>query len=90
MSNIIQITKKSEQELRESGVFQWPIWTCEISEFPWEYFDRESCYLLKGIVEVTVDEKVYRFEAGDYVVFPKGLACHWKVISPVRKHYQMG
>jgi hypothetical protein len=25
--------------------------------------------------------------AGDLVVFPAGMSCTWKVLVPVRKHY---
>jgi len=29
-------------------------------------------------------------EAGDFVVFPKGLTCRWNVLQPIRKHYSFG
>ena len=83
----IVITKLSENEMIEMGVRSWPIWSCEISEFDWEYSDEESCLLLDGEVEVKSEFETVRFSAGDFVVFPKGLKCYWKVISPVRKHY---
>jgi uncharacterized cupin superfamily protein len=25
--------------------------------------------------------------AGDLVTFPRGMSCTWKVVEPVRKHY---
>ena len=83
----IVITKLSENEMVEKGVRSWPIWSCEVSEFDWEYSDEESCLLLDGEVEVKSEFETVRFSAGDFVVFPKGLKCYWKVISPVRKHY---
>ena len=83
----IVITKLSESEMIEMGVRSWPIWSCEVSEFDWEYSDEESCLLLDGEVEVKSEFETVRFSAGDFVVFPKGLKCYWKVISPVRKHY---
>ena len=83
----IVITKLSENEMIEMGVRSWPIWSCEISEFDWEYSDEESCLLLDGEVEVKSEFETVRFSAGDFVVFPKGLKCYWKVTSPVRKHY---
>ena len=83
----IVITKLSENEIIERGVRSWPIWSCEVSEFDWEYSDKESCLLLDGEVEVKSEFETVRFSAGDFVVFPKGLKCYWKVISPVRKHY---
>ena len=48
----IEIVKLTEKGLTEKGVFSWPIWACEISEFDWEYGEQESCLLLEGEVEV--------------------------------------
>ena len=88
--NIISITKKTDFELDALGVRSWPIWTCEVSEFPWEYAEKETCLLLEGDVEVNTEEETVRFGVGDFVVFPKGLKCTWKVMKPVRKHYNFG
>ena len=88
--DIISITKKTDSELETLGVRSWPIWTCEVSEFPWEYAEKETCLLLEGDVEVNTEEETVRFGVGDFVVFPKGLKCTWKVMKPVRKHYNFG
>ena len=88
---MIQVEKPSEEKLRELNVRSWPIWTKEISEFPWEYDETETCYLLEGDVEVTpVSGKPVKFGKGDLVVFSSGLKCTWKIISPVKKHYKFG
>ena len=87
---IIQIAKLTDQEIKEKDVQSWPIWSCEISEFDWEYDQRESCLLLEGEVEVSCDNEAVKFAIGDFVVFPKGLKCRWKVLKPVRKHYAFG
>jgi hypothetical protein len=42
-----------EGKLKEMGVFDWPIWTKELSEFPWHYDEQETCYFLEGDVVVT-------------------------------------
>jgi len=39
-------------------------------------------------VTVTYDGGSVSFGAGDYVEFPQGLSCVWKVTKPVRKHYE--
>ena len=83
----IEIIKLSGSKITEKNILQWPIWTCEVSEFNWEYSDEEACLLLEGEVEVSSEFETVRFSAGDYVVFPKGLKCRWKVMQPVRKHY---
>ena len=84
---MIEIKKLSNVEYELQNIKSWPIWTCEISEFDWEYDSQESCYLLDGSVQVMGDFKTVTFRAGDFVIFPKGLKCRWKVIKPVRKHY---
>ena len=86
--NLIKLlTQLSDTEIAEREIKSWPIWSCEISEFDWEYSEEESCLLLDGEVEVESDHETVRFSAGDFVVFPKGLKCRWKVAKPVRKHY---
>jgi len=64
-----------------------PTWSCEVSEFDWFYDSEEICLLTEGEVTVTYDNGSVSFGAGDYVIFPKGLSCVWKVTKPVRKHY---
>ena len=86
----IEISKLSEEEIEKNKIYSWPIWSCEASEFDWEYADRETCLLLEGQVVVSGDFETVSFGAGDFVVFPKGLKCHWKVIRSVRKHYTFG
>ena len=83
----IEINKISKNKISEMDMFSWPIWSCEVSEFDWEYNEKESCLLLEGDVEVTSEFETVKFSSGDFVIFPKGLKCRWKVISPVRKHY---
>ncbi|MBW2439046.1 MAG: cupin domain-containing protein, partial [Deltaproteobacteria bacterium] len=70
----------TEAQLNEMGVFDWPIWTKESSEFPWSYDDTETCYFLKGEVVVTPEGgEPVEVGAGDLVTFPKGMACTWKI-----------
>ena len=83
----IEISKISKNEISEMDVFSWPIWSCEVSEFNWEYDQQESCLLLEGEVEVKSNIETVKLGGGDFVVFPKGLKCKLKVIRPVRKHY---
>ena len=83
----VEVIKLSESEISEQNILKWPIWSCEVSEFDWKYSDEEACLLLEGEVEVSSEFEAIRFSAGDYVIFPKGLKCRWKVTKPVRKHY---
>jgi uncharacterized cupin superfamily protein len=81
----------SEQVLDDMGVRDWPIWTKEISEFPWSYDASETCYVLEGHVVVTPkDGEPVEIQAGDLVTFPRGMACSWKITQPIKKHYRFG
>ncbi len=81
----------SHDRLEELGVSRWPIWTKEISEFPWTYDERETCYLLEGEVVVTpTGGEPVQIGKGDLVTFPAGMSCTWKILKDVRKHYHFG
>lgn len=81
----------SEARLQALGVKSWPIWTKEISEFPWFYDEQEICYFLAGEVEVIpATGAPVKIQQGDLVTFPQGLQCTWKVLQPVKKHYHFG
>ncbi len=79
----------SEERLNQLKVFSWPIWTKEVSEFPWTYDSQETCYFLAGEVIVTPDRgQPVQVVKGDLVTFPAGMSCTWNIKSDVRKHYQ--
>jgi uncharacterized cupin superfamily protein len=81
----------SQERLAELGVETWPIWEKEVSEFPWRYADRETCYVLEGEVTVTPDGgEAVQIQAGDLATFPEGMSCTWKVTRDLRKHYRFG
>jgi uncharacterized cupin superfamily protein len=84
----IKVEKLSQDELKERGVFEWPIWEKAASVFDWHYDEIEECYFLNGKVSVhTKDGKKVSFGKGDFVTFPKGLSCTWNIKEDVRKHY---
>jgi len=84
----IRIKKLNQGQLKKMGVFNWPIWTKEVSRFDWHYADIEECYFLEGEVTVeTKDRKSVKIGKGDFVSFPKGLSCTWNIKKPVKKHY---
>lgn len=88
----IRITHAPDSRtLKALGVFDWPIWTKEVSEFPWYYSDKETCYILEGNVEVTTENgETVHFGKDDLVVFPAELPCTWKIRDAVKKHYKFG
>lgn len=88
----IKIERQPSQErLNQLGVFKWSIWSKEISEFPWNYDEAETCYFLEGDVIVTPDGgQPVQVGKGDLVTFPAGMSCTWNIKQDVRKHYQFG
>ena len=66
---------------------KWPVWDCDVSEFEWEYQEEEHCYIIKGSVTVKGPENTVDIKSGDYVIFPKGLKCTWKVHNYIEKYY---
>ena len=50
-------------KLEVMGVYDWPIWTKEVSTFPWSYDRQEKCYLLTGDVIVTPAGEVWVLQA---------------------------
>lgn len=81
----------SPAKLEVIGVYDWPIWTRDVSTFPWHYEKREVCYFLEGEAIVTPDGgEPVTLGRGDFVTFPAGLSCTWDIRAPVRKHYDLG
>lgn len=84
-------SQPTTERLQELSVFNWSIWTKEVSEFPWTYDESETCYFLAGEVTVTPDGgEPVTMGKGDLVTFPAGMSCTWKITSDVKKHYKFG
>ena len=62
----------SEERLKELGVANWEIWEKEVSEFPIDFDETETAYILEGEILVTPEggEAGIRILPGDLVVFP--------------------
>jgi uncharacterized cupin superfamily protein len=84
----ITVRKPSEQETQTCK--QWPVWSCDVSQFDWEYTQTEKCLIIDGHVEVkdpAPSGHSVSFGTGDYVEFPVGLKCIWNVKQSIKKHY---
>ncbi len=91
MSEIRIQRNPDEEYLKKQGVFGWPVWTKEASEFPWTYDSTETCYFLEGDVVVTPEGgEPVEIGKGDLVTFPAGMSCTWKIRKDVKKHYRFG
>lgn len=87
----VTVEKPLESKLKDLKVETWGTWECEPSTFPWQYDDRETCYVYEGRVTVnTEDGDIIEIEPGDLVVFPRGLKCTWTVHEKIRKVYRFG
>lgn len=84
----ITICQPTKQEIEKMS--QEPIWTKEISTFPWHYDEPETCLILEGEVTVKTATETVSFKAGDLVIFPSGLDCIWEIKKAVKKHYKFG
>ncbi|MCD6459351.1 cupin domain-containing protein [bacterium] len=84
------VIKKATQQ-DKANASSWPIWEKEISSFPWQYSEQESCLILQGKAAVINETgEKFTFSAGDFVVFPKGMSCEWIIEQDIKKHYNFG
>ena len=91
MSDIEVVSNPSEDQLNALSVYNWPIWTKEVSTFPWTYDDKETCLFLEGDVVVTPEGgEPVQMGKGDLVTFPLGMSCIWEIKQDVKKHYRFG
>ncbi len=85
---MISVERPEKSRLSEMGVFSWPVWEKDISEFPWEYDMEEVCLILEGKATITPDGGIpLTIGPGDLVTFPRGMKCRWEITDPIRKHY---
>ena len=85
----MQTTKPTKQQIQSTQ--NWGTWEKEVSEFPWEYSDKETCYILEGEAEVIAENgDKLNFAKGDWVEFEEGLKCTWNITKDIKKKYMFG
>ncbi len=57
MADILVERNPEREKLERLGVFSWPVWSKDVSEFPWTYDTGETCFILEGEVTVTPDRE---------------------------------
>jgi uncharacterized cupin superfamily protein len=91
---VIIVRKPTEEE--KKFMQKQETWGCEASEFDWSYSSQEEALIVEGEVSVEYEgagesgkkvKKSVSFGTGNYVIFPKGLSCFWKVKKAVNKYY---
>jgi len=50
----MEVHKATEEEIKEME--QLSIWEKEVSSFPWEYSDKETCLIISGAAEVVAED----------------------------------
>lgn len=90
--NKIIVEKPTTEKLASLEVTRWPIWSKEVSQFPWSFTTQEIAYIIEGEVTVTPNDGsvAVSFQSGDLVTFPAGLTCTWNIKKSLRKHYLLG
>jgi len=89
MNDILIEHNPSPAKLEVMGVYGWPIWSKEVSTFPWTYDQTETCYFLEGEVIVTPEGGApVQMGDGDLVTFRRGMSCTWEIKEDVKKHYK--
>ncbi len=94
------VEKATAEKLDLLEVSSWPRWTTNGSEkykvgikSPLKVYDtNELSYIISGKMEITpVDPpgQPVLVQAGDFVTFPDGFACHWFVIETVVKNWYL-
>lgn len=88
MSKITIEHHPSKERLEKLDVANWEIWEKEISQFPIDFDETESAYVLEGEIIVTPEGgEPVRIVPGDLVSFHAGLNSQWDVVKPLKKHY---
>lgn len=86
----IKIEQPDDKRLENLRVKTWPTLEKEACDIDWVFDCTEESYFLEGRVIVeTVDGQRYEVKKGDLATFPRGLACTWHIIEPMRKHFNL-
>lgn len=88
MTTTITVRKPTSEEVAQ--VEKWPVWTKEPSTFDWSYDEQETCLIMEGKATIAFEGGEVTIGTNDWVVFPKGLSCTWKIEKTIRKHYKFG
>ena len=81
--------RKPTDEEKEMAT-SWPVWEKEPSAFDWSYDSPETCLIISGRAEISHTGGKSEIAAGDWVEFPAGMNCTWKITEKIKKHYKFG
>lgn len=83
----VQVYRLSGDERDRRGVQAWDVWEKDASESEWSYTVEEHCFVERGSARIIHHGATLDVREGDYVVFPVGMTCTWKVPGPLTVRY---
>ncbi len=85
----IDVKTLSQSESESMNITEWPVWEKAPCTFEWFYDTQEICLIISGEAQISAPEHgiTVTIKAGDFVVFPKGLACRWTILKTIKKYY---
>ena len=87
MGEVKIVRQVTKQWLDQEGVANWPLQEKGVSAIPQFHYADKSFYIVAGKVLITPGgEDEVHLHAGDFVTLPKGLACYWEILEPLRIH----
>jgi homoserine kinase type II len=91
------VAKATEEQLKEMDVANWPTWSTKGNAkyavgqtAPLKVYDtNELSYIISGKMEIIPEEtgEPVLVQAGDFVTFPEGFPCQWRVLEEINKHW---
>ncbi|MCV6639458.1 cupin domain-containing protein [Candidatus Albibeggiatoa sp. nov. NOAA] len=76
-------------KLEQMAVYEWNIKKQKVSQFDWKYEQKTTYYLLDGEATIDIENQgTITVTAGDLVIFPAGIVCHWNVTQDIEKHFK--
>lgn len=71
-----------EEAQKRFNIESWRLWE-DKDKTPVDWFleESETCYILKGVLSITVGEEKHILKPGMLVSFPQGLNCIWQLVE---------
>jgi hypothetical protein len=83
----VQVYRLSGDELDRQDMRGWDVWEKDASESECSYTMEEHCFVERGSARIIHRGATLDVREGDYVVFPVGMTCTWKVAGPLGVRY---
>ncbi len=81
----MKVLCRKATEAEKAYMKRFEYWESDVAEFDYYYDHDETFLLYEGQATITYPGGSVSFGAGDILVCPEGLRCHWSVKVPVKK-----